>query len=236
MKRLFVTGFALGLLGVGLGAWLWPMPQHVRVRSLITVLPDEGRQEKFVINWPEDRISLPDARSTAGDGMPAGTAAGAAVLENTNGQRVSAEVFRLRDAEGTVIGVASRLAGIGGALADPGHSASNWLLVIPARGALFLAQTDRFDATVTEQPAPAGMVPVAPAQATAFWAGRTMVAVSAVAPVSSGPATTGRVLQGVGEFAGLAGRFTEVWTLEKVEADGSTAGRIELLTMTEAAK
>lgn len=225
MKRLFVIGFVAGLLCVGLAAWYWPLPVPVRERSLITVLPDAGRQEKFVIHWPEDRIEL-----------PGGMAAGVAVLENTNGQRVSAEVFRLRDAADHVIGVASRMAGTGGALADPGQSASNWLAVIPARGALFLVQTDRFDATAGEQATPAGLVAMPPAQAAPFWAGRTRVAVSAAAPVSRGPTTTGRVLQGSGEFAGLAGRFTEVWTLEKIGENGATAGQIELLTTMEAVK
>ena len=225
MKRLFVIGFVAGLLCVGLAAWYWPLPVPVRERSLITVLPDAGRQEKFVIHWPEDRIEL-----------PGGMAAGVAVLENTNGQRVSAEVFRLRDAAGHVIGVASRMAGTGGALADPGQSASNWLVVIPARGALFLVQTDRFDATAGEQATPAGLVAMPPAQAAPFWAGRTRVAVSAAAPVSRGPTTTGRVLQGSAEFAGLAGRFTEVWTLEKIGENGATAGQIELLTTMEAVK
>lgn len=236
MKRLFVIGFVAGLLCVGIAAWYWPLPVHVRERSLITVLPDAGRQEKFVIHWPEDRIDLPGAHPGRGDGLPAGMAAGVAVLENTNGQRVSAEVFRLRDAADHVIGVASRMAGTGGALADPGQSASNWLVVIPARGALFLVQTDRFDATAGEQATPAGFVAMPPAQAAPFWAGRTRVAVSAAAPVSRGPTTTGRVLQGSGEFAGLAGRFTEVWTLEKIGENGATAGQIELLTTMEAVK
>ncbi len=234
MKRLFLVGFVVGVLGVGLAAWFWPLPSHVRERSLITVVPDGGRQEKFVIHWPEDRISLPDTPSAPSADLPAGMAAGATVLENTAGQRVSAEVFRLRDADDNVIGVASRLAGVGGALADPRRSASNWMLVIPGRGALFLAQTDSLDATALQQLTAAGAVTIAPAQTTAFWAGRTRVAVSALAPVAKGPATTGRVVRGTDEFAGLAGRFTEAWTLKKIQADGSTSGRIELSTMTEA--
>ncbi|MEZ5565760.1 MAG: hypothetical protein R3F24_09685 [Gammaproteobacteria bacterium] len=210
------------------------MPVHSRVRSLITVLPDGGRQENFVIHWPDDRISTPCTQHDPAAAMPAGTAVGVAVLENTSGQRVSAELFRLRDADDNVIGVASRLTGDGGALADPGRSASNWLLVIPSRGALFLAQADSINATASQQPSEAGVVAVAPAQTAAFWAGRTQIVVSAMAPVATGPATTGRVIRGTDEFDGLGGRFTEVWTLAKVHGDGSTSGQIRLSTMVEA--
>ena len=231
MKRLFVITFLAGLSVVALATTFWPLPAHVRYRSLITVLPDGGRQEEFIIHWPEDRIRLPGEHRT---GLSATAAVGVAVLEDSAGRRTSAELFRLRDTDDNVIGVASRLAGTGGAIADPGRSASNWLLVIPSRGALFLAQTDVLDTTVRGQVTADGAVAVAPEQTAAFWTDRQRLRVTATAPATTGSATTGKVLRGTSEFAGLEGSFTEHWDLEEVNADGSTRGRIQLSTITAA--
>lgn len=229
MKRLFVIAFVAGFLAVALAATFWPLPQHLRYRSITTVPADGGRQEEFVVHWPEDRIARPGENRS---GLPAAAAAGAAVLEDSAGRRVSAELFRLRDTEDNVIGVAGRLAGTGGAIADTGRSASNWLLVIPGRGALFLAQSDVQDTTLREGMAAEGSVALAPAQAAAFWTDRPRIRTTAPAPAGDGPATTGRVLSGSREFAGLRGSFTETWDLEEVNTDGSTRGRIVLSTIT----
>jgi hypothetical protein len=231
MKRLFGLSFLAGLLVVVLATTFWPLPTHLRYRSLITVPPDGGRQEEFVIRWPEDRIRLPGQDRAA---LPATAAVGAAVLEDSAGQRASAELFRLRDADDHVIGVATRLAGTGGAIADPGRSASNWLLVIPSRGALFLAQTDVQDTTLIEVPTADGPVTFAPEQTAVFWAERQRLLVTANAPATTGSVPTGRVLRGTSEFEGLEGSFSETWALDEVSADGSTQGRILLSTFTAA--
>ena len=228
MKRLFVLAFVAGLLAVALAATFWPLPQHLRYHAITSVPLDGGRQEEFVIHWPEDRIARPSERKA---GLPATAAVGATVIEDTAGHRVSAELFRLRDAEDNVIGVAGRLVGTGGAIADPGRSASNWLIVIPSRGALFLAQSDIFDTTVREELADTGRVLLAPAQTAGFWTDRPRIRVTAPAPPGGGADTTGRVLRGTSEFAGLRGSFTETWDLEEVNADGSTRGRILLSTL-----
>jgi hypothetical protein len=229
MKRLFIIAFVAGLLAVVLAATLWPLPQHLRYRSITSVPADGGRQEEFVIHWPEDRIARPGEN---GSGLPAAAAVGAVVLEDSAGRRVSAEMFRLRDTEDNVIGVAGRLAGTGGAIADPGRSATNWLLVIPGRGALFLAQSDVQDTTVRESITAEGNLALPPAQAAAFWTDRPRVRITAPAPVGEGPPTTGKVLRGTNEFAGLRGSFIETWDLAEVNADGSTRGRILLSTIT----
>jgi len=231
MKRLFIVAFFAGLLVVALTTALWRLPEPLRYPSLISVAPDGGRQEDFMIRWPEDRISRPgEARS----GLHAAAVVGAAVLEDTAGRRASAEVFRLRDAEDNIIGVAGRLAGTGGAIADPGRSASNWLIVIPSRGAMYLTQTDAFDTTLQEQLTPDGNAVLAPAQVAGFWAGQSRFRVTAIAPDKIRSGTTGRVLRGTDEFAGLSGSFTETWELEEAGADGSTQGRILLSTFTAA--
>lgn len=229
MKRLFFIAFFAGLLAVVLAASFWPLPQHLRYHSITSVPADGGRLEEFVIHWPDDRIPR---RGESRSALPVTSAVGAAVLEDSAGRRVSAELFRLRDAEDNVIGVAGRLAGTGGAIADTGRSASNWLLVIPSRGALFLGQGDVLDTTARETPGAGGNVVLAPAQSAAFWTDRRRIRVTAPAPAGDGPATTGKVLRGTSEFSGLHGSFTETWHLDEVYADGSTSGRILLSTAT----
>ena len=226
MKRLFGFAFIAGLLVTALFTTFWPLPHHLRYRSMITVPADGGRQEDFVIRWPEDRISRAGEKR---EDLPAAAAVGAAVLEDTAGHRASAELFRLRDSDDNVIGVAGRLAGTGGALADPGRSASNWLLVIPSRGALFLAQADARDTTVRQQLTADGVLALAPAQSAAFWTEGPRFRVTAAARGS-----TGKVLRGTDEFAGLTGSFAETWELEETNADGSTRGHIVLSTLVAA--
>ncbi len=231
MKRLFSITFVTGFLVVALATTLWPLPRHQRFRSLIAVPADGGRQEEFIIHWPEDRIARPGEESA---GLPAEAVVGAAVLEDSAGRRVSAELFRLRDSADNVIGVATRVAGTGGAIADPGRSSSNWLLVIPSRGALFLRQTDVVDTTVREQSTASGIVALAPGATAGFWTDRSPFRVTAYSPGMNGSATTGRVLRGTNEFAGLEGTFSEVWTLEEASAAGATRGSILLSTQTAA--
>lgn len=208
----------------GLTATFWPLPGHLRFRSLIAVQSDGGAEENFHIEWPGDRIPRPGEDRTS---LPAGAAVGVSVLEDSAGHRSSAELFRLRDAEDNVIGVAARLAGTGGAVADPGRSASTWLLVIPSRGALYLTQTDRIDASARRQDTPSGPVMLVPGQSPAFFANGPRFTVTATEP-----AHTGRVLGGTSEFAGLTGTFTETWQLGGTIADGRTSGRILLSTTT----
>lgn len=217
-----MIGFVLGLVVIAAAAALWPLPTEPRTRSLISVQPDGGRQEDFLIRWPEDRVRLTDGIPTD---LPPLAVPGVQVLENTAGQRASAEVFRLRDAEDNVIGVAARLAGTGSAVADPGRATSNWLLVIPSRGAVMLAQSDAFDSTARPAAGPDGVYLTAPSQSTAFWGAGPRIVTTVTAPRN-----TGRILGGTEEFDGLAGSYTEAWELDESAADGSTRGRILLST------
>jgi hypothetical protein len=225
MSRLFLGTFVAGLLLAGLAASFWPLPEHARYRSLTTVLPDGGRQEDFIIRWPDDRIS----RSTETSGeLPPDAASGAAVLEDSAGQRVSAETFRVRDTGDNVIGVASRLAGTGGAIADANRSVSNWLVVIPGRGAIFLSQPDLFDTTARQRDTLDGMITLSAMQDPAFWNNRKEQRITATTPRHAG-----RILRGTGEFAGLSGSFTEIWKFDGLTPAGGAHGHIVLSTLSE---
>ena len=225
MSRLFFSSFVAGLVRAGLAAIFWPLPGHVRYRSVTTVLPDGGRQEDFIIRWPDDRIRRSSETGTA---LPADAATGAAVLEDSVGQRVSAETFRVRDTADNVIGVASRLAGTGGAIADTNRSASNWLVVIPGRGAIFLSQPDAFDTTARQPDDLDGMITLSPMQNPAFWNNQQEQRITAATPRHAG-----RILRGTGEFAGLAGSFSETWKFDGTGPEGGAQGRIILSTLSE---
>ena len=225
MSRLFVGTFVAGLLLTGLAASFWPLPEHARYRSLTTVLPDGGRQEDFIIRWPDDRIRR---NGENGTGLPADAVTGAAVLEDSAGQRVSAEIFRVRDTDDNVIGVASRMAGTGGAIADTNRSVSNWLVVIPSRGAIFLSQPDAFDTTARQRDTLNGVIALSMMQSRALWNNTRERRITAATPRYAG-----RILRGTSEFAGLSGSFSETWKLDGINPDGSTHGRIILSTLSE---
>lgn len=208
MSRVLLYGFFAGLAVALLSVTFWPLTDNLRVRSLIDVRPDGGREESFLIRWPEDRLALPD-----------GPAHGAeAVLFDTSDGRVSAELFRVRNADGNVIGVAGRVAAAG----EPGTGgfASDWLIVIPSRGALFMTQADARDTTARR--AQAGGGEIVSAADGSFRAGDNRIAITT---------SPGRIIRGTNEFSGLAGTYTETWELDGMNADGSTQGRIVLSTI-----
>lgn len=219
---MFWGAFAGGVIVAVLAAGLPGLPEHFRYRSLIDVQTNGGRSETFVIRWPQDRLDLP-GELIVGDRVTRAAAQGMMVLDDPAGRRLSAELFRLRDREGNIIGLAGRMSS---AAAGAARSSSDWLLVIPARGSLALTQADARDLTVRRVDDGQSVYARAAADLPGFWAaGRRY-------RMSTGPqGGAGRVVQGSDEFAGLAGRFTETWELEELAADGATRGRIVLETV-----
>lgn len=208
LARLFYASVLAGVVLALLLAAIYPLPEHLRQRSIINVIPDGGREEVFSVHWPEDRLQP----WQAAEGQGIGQAGAAAVLAGPDGRQASVEVFRLRDAEERVIGLASRSTAALGAV-DPG---SDWVLLIPSRGSLFLHQLDSRDAA-----------PVSRAvESAAFWQGRRQWRITA-GPAAGG---AGRVAGGSGEFGGLAGSYDEVWQLEPGGDGGASRGRILLTT------
>lgn len=214
MTRVFYGFVVAGMALIILLAGVFPLPANQRYRSTIAVIPDGGREETFTIQWPQDRVQ-PLAGQV--DGL---AAAGGAVL--MGGGTASAEVFRLRDLAGNVIGLASRSTSMRVAGAGARSQGSDWTLLIPSRGTLFLTQANARD--VAPQAAGAGLVPAT--DSVSFWAQATRVRVT-VGPADGG---AGAVVGGTEEFAGLGGSYDETWELEEVAADGVTRGRITLVT------
>ena len=113
------------------GASLYPLPDHKRIRGETEAAANGGREEVFHIELKRDQL-----------GRQSKTAAlfPFAGFSMSGDQPVVAEAFQIRNKSGQVIGVASRLEGIvPDSIGEP-SLAVNWLLVIPARGALLLEQ------------------------------------------------------------------------------------------------
>jgi len=126
--KTFLAGIILGLLGSGALAYFVPVVDLERERSHITVRPNGGNIELFVIDPNRDRIMAFDASEavTYPDEVvwPAGDR-----LED-----LRTELYKVRNRDDKVIGVASRMA-----IDDGGQNFSEWAIHLPARGSLYVS-------------------------------------------------------------------------------------------------
>ncbi|ANO50221.1 hypothetical protein [Woeseia oceani] len=108
-------------------SWVMPVANPHREPSLITVQPNGGNSELFQIHIPDDRIVAGGSSDTTPTpsslvwpdlGIPAG---------------LELELFKVRNSEDVVIGLASRISVSG--QVEP--AAVEWALHLPARGALY---------------------------------------------------------------------------------------------------
>ncbi len=207
-----------------LAAGVYPLPQSPRYRSSINVVPDGGREETFVIEWHQDRV----APLRAGGPGPIQVIGTQAVLPAGTGPAAMAEVFRLRDVAGNLIGLASRTTSLRDIAGHGQGSISEWMLLLPSRGTLFLTQVNARD--VAPRPEGAGGALVPAVESAGFWAAGKRLR------ITDGPADggAGRVAGGTEEFAGLQGTYDETWELAEGAAGRSTRGRITLTTRVQA--
>ena len=219
MKRLFLLSLLAGVALTVASAALVPLPRHVRVPSNIEVLNNGGRQESFHLRWPQDRIAVPGEL----EGVWRVSDGGGVVMAAADGL-ASIELFRLRNEDGNVIGLASRSTAVfpGQRLANA--SSSNWILMIPSRGTLLLSQEDSANLSVR------GVADsfVLPVETAAFWAPASRYRITA----GPAPGGRGRILGGSNEFRALSGTYSEIWELNEISSDGRTEGRISLVTVT----
>lgn len=128
MIKTTIFGVVLGILGTGALAWYVPAVDLHRERSFISVLPNGGNAEIFHINLPRDRILV---------GLPDGTATLPADLDWPGEEHLAglqAELFKVRDRNDAVIGVASRLSSI----TETSGEFIEWVLHLPARGSMYV--------------------------------------------------------------------------------------------------
>lgn len=131
MFRIFSFGIFLGLALTGAAAYFVPVADLHREASLMTVRPNGGVLELFTVRIPDDRI-MAGASVTA-----AQTPGNLKWPQELADAGVELELFKLRNRDGVVVGVASRLAA-GRALQDlGGENSVEWVLNLPARGSLY---------------------------------------------------------------------------------------------------
>ncbi|MEQ8206900.1 MAG: hypothetical protein RIA65_12040 [Woeseia sp.] len=131
MFKTFIIGILLGLAAAAAASWVLPVANPHREPSLITVQPNGGNSELFQIRIPDDRIVAGGSSGNAPTpsslvwpdlGIPAG---------------LELELFKIRNRDDVVIGLASRISVSG--QVEP--AAVEWALHLPARGALYFPMT-----------------------------------------------------------------------------------------------
>jgi hypothetical protein len=211
MKTVFLVGLAAGFGGTLAGAYFTPWLEHVRLPSRTSVVANGGRAEQFRIHLPADRIAATDGEA---GGLRANGASGAMLLPaQFVAEPLLVEHFKVRDSAGNVIGVAARHWNSSGA-----DAATTWSVLIPSRGALVMSapaeKAAALDAALRTGGYSAGKA----------WSGQVAV------PMAED--RQGVIAAGTGEFEGLAGYYTETWTVAAVDEDGKLSGTIELGTIT----
>jgi hypothetical protein len=129
MFKTLIFGILLGIVGTIAAVYYLPVVDQHREASIIAVAPNGGNTEAFYMNIPMDRIMVgaPNQAEPLPPGMdwPIGEAFSG----------LHAELFKVRNAEETVIGVASRVATESEKFGD----SIEWVVHLPARGTFYVA-------------------------------------------------------------------------------------------------
>ena len=127
LLKIFITGIFLGAAIGAVGLYFVPLVDQERERSIIDVTPNGGNKEVFHANIPDDRIMIgtPSQSPSVPEGLDW---PGDELLANSR-----TELFKIRNSEDLVIGVASRIAVI-----SEGGEVIEWALHLPARGSVYV--------------------------------------------------------------------------------------------------
>ena len=128
MIKTLTFGFVAGLVGTVAAAYYLPVVDQYREPSVVSVTPNGGNTESFHANFPMDRIMV--GAPNQANPLPAGL--DWPDVESLSG--VGAELFKIRNARDTVIGVASRVVLKNDRFGD----AIEWVVHLPARGTFYL--------------------------------------------------------------------------------------------------
>ena len=129
MIKTFITGVVIGIVSLGAVLYFVPVVDQYREVSMITVKRNGGNAESFHVNIPMDRIMSGASEQKAP--VPVG-------MEWPSDDKFSgvrAELFKVRNSEDAVVGVASRIA----AERDADGSIIEWVLHLPARGSIYVS-------------------------------------------------------------------------------------------------
>ncbi len=127
MFKSLIAGILLGIVAGAAAIYFVPVVDLARERSIIDVTPNGGNREVFHANIPDDRIliGVPDQAEP----LPRG-------LEWPRDELFAnsrTELFKIRNANDVVVGVASRIAASG-----PDGGIVEWVLHLPARGSGYI--------------------------------------------------------------------------------------------------
>jgi len=127
LLKTFLIGIVLGIAAAAGALYAFPVVDQDREPSIVSVAANGGNRESFHINIPTDRIVI----GTRGrrDPLPPG-------LEWPTDPvltGVRTELFKVRNARDTVVGIAARTAASG-----KSGDVIDWVLHLPARGSLFV--------------------------------------------------------------------------------------------------
>lgn len=212
MKVVLLLAILVGFGATLAGAHYMPWLAHVRLPSQTTVVANGGRAEQFLIRVPADRLAATD--STAG-GLRANPDIGVMALPaKFAAEPLLVEHFKVRDAAGSVVGIAARHWS-----ATAAGASTTWSVLIPSRGTLVLQAPGEARGVVDAALAAGGYGAGKP------WTGQVTV------PMTSA-AAPGTFMVGTGEFAGLEGSYTETWALAGVDDEGRLLGTVSLDTVT----
>ena len=126
MLKTFIFGIASGVVIAAGLLYFVPAVDQYREASLISVQANGGNTESFHVNLPHDRIV---AGAADKDTIPASLQwPGLSILGDAQ-----VELFKIRNRNDVVIGVASRISGTGAA----SGTLLEWTLHLPARGTLY---------------------------------------------------------------------------------------------------
>lgn len=126
--KTFIAGIFLGVVAAAASLYAYPAVDQHRETSIVSVAANGGNVESFHANIPMDRIML---------GVPGQTKPIPATLQWPTDQKLSdvrVELFKIRNAQNTVIGIAARTAAN-----DTSTDVIDWVLHLPARGSIFVS-------------------------------------------------------------------------------------------------
>lgn len=118
----------LGIAATGAALYFIPAVDQFREQSLIVVQANLGNTESFHVNIPMDRIMI--GSPSQGKPLPAG-------LKWPDDEQFAdtrAELFKIRNGQDAVVGVASRIA----ASHEDSGDIIEWVLHLPARGSAYI--------------------------------------------------------------------------------------------------
>ena len=195
MFRLFLASFVLGALVSLLGARLYPLPDAPVAVSDSAALANGGREEIFHIRMPGDRLG--NKRAAAVADFPTRK------FVRQGNDSISAELYRVRNGSGQVIGLASKMSG--SVVTRDGQRARNtdWVVMIPGRGSLMMS-TGALPSDDTMR---------YPANRLGF-----------------NPTRSGLIIDGTGNFDNLSGFFAEDMDIDSVDENGQLRGVLKIIT------